>query len=55
MKNLLNEARRQQDEVLRQRHIEKVRQNEQMRAKLLEKRNAKVCQNQLMNLILSKV
>ena len=42
MENLLHDARRQQEEILRQRNIEKLRQNEKMREKLLERRKAKV-------------
>lgn len=42
MKRLMNEARRQQDEILRQRKIERLRQNDLMREKLIAKRNAKV-------------
>ena len=42
MKRLLNEARKQQDDIIRQRNIERVKQNELMRKRLLEKKRAKV-------------
>lgn len=42
MNSLLKEARRQQEEILRQRNVEKLRQNEALKARLIEKRNLKV-------------
>lgn len=42
VKRLLNEARKQQDDIIRQRNIERVKQNEMMRKRLLEKKLAKV-------------
>lgn len=42
MKRLLSEARKQQEEIIRQRNIQKVKQNEKMRLQLQERRKAKV-------------
>lgn len=42
MKRLLNEARKQQEDIIRQRNIDRLKQDDQLRKKLLEKKRAKV-------------
>lgn len=42
IQDILKKARKQQDDLLRQRNIERLRQDEELRKRLREKRDAKV-------------
>lgn len=42
LQKILKKARKQQEELIRQRDIDRIKQNEKVRQRLLEKRTAKV-------------